>query len=143
MARLAKDGMVPTNGPTFDLTSNTSAAVVRGIGVDEVTALLLDPKGGNATTTTSSSSGGGGDGSGGAILTAVGNGTAYACELSSDALRGMTCVEGESLQVSGVLCERLTALDADTFDLSTWRGSGVRYTFDVANGEIIGNPYGP
>jgi len=137
MGRLAQDGAVPTNADTSDLTSNASSAVVRGIGVDEATALLLDPTG-NATT-------------GGPTLTAVGDGTAYACELSSDSLRAMTCKEGEPLSVPAVACERLTAAGfynysdpaAGTFDLAAWKGSGVRYKFDVDNGVITGDPYGP
>jgi len=135
MARLAQDGFVPTFAPTPDLTSNASLAVVRGIGVDEATALLLDP--GNATS--------------GASLKAVGDSTAYACELSSAALKGMVCAENEALTVRGVACERLagasftdyTNPNGDTFDLSTWKGTGARYTFDVVNGVIFGNPYGP
>jgi len=31
----------------------------------------------------------------------------------------------------------------DTFDLGTWAGSGVKYAFDVLNGTIVGEPYGP
>jgi cyanophycinase len=135
MARLAQDGFVPTGAATADLTSNSSKAVVRGIGVDEATALLLDP--GNATS--------------GASFKAVGDSTAYACELSSSSLRGMTCAENEALTVRGVTCERLagasftdyTNPNGDTFDLTTWKGTGVRYTFDVVNGVIVGNAYGP
>ena len=48
-------------------------------------------------------------------------------------------------------CERLQAAGfedcddpaADTFDLSAWRGSGVRYAYNITDGVIVGQPYGP
>jgi hypothetical protein len=33
--------------------------------------------------------------------------------------------------------------NADTFDVKTWDGSGMTYSFDIDNGRIVGAPYGP
>jgi cyanophycinase-like exopeptidase len=100
--------------------------------VDEVTALLVEP-----------------DGS----ARVVGNGTAYMCELSHDSLVSMTCRPETPLTVLGVKCERLQASGfffkeyndphSDTFDFNDWSGSGVKYSFDIQQGLVVGNPYGP
>mmetsp|Transcript_27597 Transcript_27597/g.38529 ORF Transcript_27597/g.38529 Transcript_27597/m.38529 type:complete len:629 (-) Transcript_27597:221-2107(-) len=103
---------------------------VRGIGVDQETALLI-----------------GNDG----VATVVGDGTAYMCTLKgSDDER--VCSTLEPLTIgNAVTCERLAgrsfddpeAKDLDTFDLNVWKGSGLTYTFKVEDGEIRdGNPYG-
>jgi hypothetical protein len=104
---------------------------VRSVGVDEVTALLLD-----ATTNS---------------ITAVGNGTAYMCTASAQTLENMECLPKTPLTMPGVTCERLTAAgfdtytdpNADTFNLDAWSGSGVKYGFDVVDGKIVGDAYGP
>jgi cyanophycinase-like exopeptidase len=108
----------------------TTTQIIRSIGVDEVTALLLDHSGN---------------------ITAVGNGTTYMCALPVVALQNMTCHPSAPLSISNVQCERLQGAgfveyddpNADTFNTESWTGSGVQYSFDVVNGEIIGEPYGP
>mmetsp|Transcript_25096 Transcript_25096/g.32676 ORF Transcript_25096/g.32676 Transcript_25096/m.32676 type:complete len:166 (+) Transcript_25096:67-564(+) len=119
MARIAADGYA---GPNM---------TVRSVGVDEVTALLLD-----ATTNT---------------ITAVGNGTAYMCIASPTSLSTMTCESKTPLTIEGITCERLSASgfenytdpSADTFNVDSWSGSGVKYGFDIVNGQISGDAYGP
>jgi cyanophycinase-like exopeptidase len=123
MARIWADGFAgdpATDGP------------VRAVGVDEKTALLLEPSG---------------------VLTAAGNGTAYMCALSAASFGASVVAAGQPLTVPGVACERLQAAgfadlsaalsDGDTFDLGAWAGTGVPYTFDITNGSIVGSPYGP
>ncbi len=102
---------------------------MRGIGVDEATFLLLD----------------------GGILHAVGNGTAYMCEIGPSDLASMRCNPGEPLTVPNVYCERLQASgfklygdpSADSFNVYSWLGTGVRYSFSVLEGSISGQSYGP
>ena len=104
------------------------APVARGIGVDERSALLVEPDG---------------------AARLVGDGTAYMCD--SSAVAEATCARGRPLTLSDVRCERLQAAGfedcddpaADTFDLSAWRGSGVRYAYNITDGVIVGQPYGP
>lgn len=100
--------------------------VPRGIGVDEMTALLVD-----------------GNGS----LVAVGEGHAYLCEIAG----AVTCTPHQPLTVHTVRCQRLRGgsfadcddPETDRFDLYSWTGSGVNYTFDVRNGQILSQAYGP
>ena len=113
VARAVADGRAPT---------------ARGIGVDEVSALLVEPDG---------------------AARLVGDGTAYMCD--SSAVAAATCARGQPLTLADVRCERLQAAGfddcddpaADTFDLSAWRGSGVRYAYNITEGVIVGQPYGP
>lgn len=111
------------------LFQDSNATNPRGIGVDEVTALLVDQIGN---------------------LRAVGDGTAYACDAPTiDA--SLTCEPGTPLTLTGVRCHRLQAAafddcddpEADLFDLATWSGTGVTYSFDVINGTLQGAAYGP
>lgn len=109
--------------------ASAPGAAVRGVGVDEVTALLVAPDG---------------------TLRAVGDGTAYMCESRAPA-SATVCERGSPLTLPDVHCERLQSASFDdcddpsddTFDLGTWRGSGVRYTYDIIDGKIDGRPYGP
>ena len=104
------------------------APVARGIGVDERSALLVEPDG---------------------AARLVGDGTAYMCD--SSAVAEATCARGQPLTLSDIRCERLQAAGfedcddpaADTFDMSAWRGSGVRYAYNITDGVIVGQPYGP
>jgi len=94
--------------------------ILRSVGIDEHTALLLDIHTGDVTT--------------------VGAGTAYIC--SSDHTP-QTCKTRTSLTFKGISCHRLSALTNDRYSLSTFSGDGITYPSDVANGAILNRPYGP
>ena len=117
MARLHEDGRVPAAGPQ-PLSSTGS---VGGIGVDQKTALLVDPDGSTSI---------------------VGSGTAYFISLQPNTPR--VCVRGEPLSVGVMPTYRLDAKTGGRFDLSRWKGSGgVSYNITVRNGTITSGGYGP
>uniref|UniRef100_A0A7S3NKB1 Cyanophycinase n=1 Tax=Aureoumbra lagunensis TaxID=44058 RepID=A0A7S3NKB1_9STRA len=103
MARLLQDGLC-------------TAPTVRGIGVDEATALLVDHASG--------------------VATLVGNSTAYACEASSP----QVCMRGEPLTLKNISCQRLGS--GDSFNLYNWNGTGYSYSLDIVRGRMLGEPYG-
>eukprot|EP01038_Epipyxis_sp_PR26KG_P007337 gene7337-10002_t len=110
MSRIYQDGM------------NGQSTYVRGVGIDEHTALLLDVTNGD--------------------ITAVGVSTAYVC--SSDH-KAQICKSGTPLTYQGLSCVRLSGRNGDTYSFSTFKGSStaVNYDSDVVKGTFTNNPYGP
>lgn len=101
-------------------TADSQFPVVRGVGVDEHTALLLD------TTT--------------GAVSAVGVNTAYVCTTDHDA---EVCSSGTPLTFTEISCMRLSGKNADTYSFSSWTGSGVVYTNTIVKGKFTTLPYGP
>lgn len=96
LARIVKDGW---------------ASSVRGIGVDEATAILVEPNG---------------------SATRVGTGAAYF--VSSNGTPA-TCVSGTPLTYTGLATYKVSG--AATFNLATWTGSGgTAYTLNVNAGAV-------
>lgn len=96
LARIVKDGW---------------ASSVRGIGVDEATAILVQPNG---------------------SATRVGTGAAYF--VSSNGTPA-TCVSGSPLTYTGLATYKVSG--AATFNLATWTGSGgTAYTLNVNAGAV-------
>jgi cyanophycinase len=96
MGRIVKDGW---------------AASVRGIGVDEATAILVQPNG---------------------SATRVGTGAAYF--VSSNGMPA-TCISGTPLTYTGLATYKVSG--AATFNLATWTGSGgTAYTLNVNAGAV-------
>ncbi|HEY4741611.1 MAG TPA: cyanophycinase [Candidatus Acidoferrales bacterium] len=96
------------------------AGTVRGIGVDERTAVLLNPDG---------------------EARVVGKGAVY---FLSAAVKPSVCKKGEPLAFDGVAVRRLRA--NAKFDLQKWEGDGDSYSLSVHSGTIIssqagGSPY--
>jgi cyanophycinase len=83
---------------------------VKGIGIDEQTAVLLEPDGHTSV---------------------VGKGAAYF--LCASAARSQLQA-GEPLSMSGVAVQRV--LPGGRFDVRSWRGTATPYTFDVVAGVI-------
>lgn len=95
---------------------------VRGVGVDEHTALLLDNTNGN--------------------ITAVGVGTAYVCTSYEDP---EICKSDTPLTFKGIDCTRLSGIDGDTYSFATFssgRGGGFDYVNDIVAGHFTDLPYG-
>ncbi|HEX7153760.1 MAG TPA: cyanophycinase [Thermoanaerobaculia bacterium] len=87
------------------------ASSVRGIGVDEATAILVEPSG---------------------AATRVGTGAAYF--VSSNGMPA-TCVSGSPLTYTGLATYKVSG--AATFNLATWTGSGgTAYTLNVNAGAV-------
>lgn len=98
-------------------------AAVRGIGVDEKTALLVEPSG---------------------RASIVGRGTAYFLTLLNGTTR--VCEKGAPLSLGALPAYRLDARDASaaSFDLSGWvGGGGVGYNLSVTAGALSEPAYGP
>jgi cyanophycinase len=96
LARIVKDGWAPS---------------VRGIGVDEATAILVQPNG---------------------SATRVGTGAAYF--VSSNGTPA-TCLSGTPLTYTGLATYKVSG--AATFNLSTWTGTGgTAYTLNVNAGAV-------
>jgi cyanophycinase len=116
LARLHQDGRAPAAGPP----PLSSTGAVGGIGVDQGTALLIEPDGSTSI---------------------VGSGTAYFISLQPNTSR--VCAHGEPLSVGVMPAYRLDAKTGGRFDLSRWQGSGgVSYNITVRDGKIAGG-YGP
>jgi len=102
---------------------NTSLSTVRGVGVDERTALLLET--------------GTGD------VTAVGVGTAYVCTAAHDA---KVCKSGTPLTFQDVSCTRLSASSQDKYSFKTFKAGtsnkGLDYSNNIVNGKFTSIPYG-
>ncbi len=87
------------------------ASSARGIGVDEATAILVNPNG---------------------SATRVGSGAAY---FMSSASVPQTCVSGTPLTYTGLAVYKVSG--AATFNLSTWTGSGgTSYTVSANTGAL-------
>ena len=117
LARLQEDGRAPAVGGSPPLAST---GAVGGIGVDQKTALLVEPDGSTAI---------------------VGSGTAYFIALQPGT--GRHCVKGQPLSLGTMAAFRLDAKTGGRFDLSRWSGSGgVAYNISVEAGVVAGK-YGP
>jgi len=90
---------------------------LRGVGIDEQTALLLDVNTGD--------------------VQAVGLSYAFVCTPPGVP---EVCVPGQPLTATGITCMRLNATAADTFSFKTFIGTGVTYTNSIADGEFT-EPY--
>lgn len=101
-------------------TSDSAFPVVRGVGVDEHTALLLDVNTGK--------------------VSAVGVNTAYVCAASHDA---EVCSSNKPLTFTEISCMRLSGKNGDSYSFSSWTGSGVTYTNTIRQGVFTTLPYGP
>jgi cyanophycinase-like exopeptidase len=101
-------------------TTDSEFPVVRGVGVDEHTALLLDTKTG--------------------AVSAVGVNTAYVCTANRDA---EVCSSGTPLTFTDLSCMRLSGKNGDSFSFSSWTGTGVTYTNSIVKGKFTTLPYGP
>jgi cyanophycinase-like exopeptidase len=86
-------------------------ADVRGIGLDERTAVRLDP-----------------DGS----ATAEGAGAAWFLRMTADDVRA--CLPGRPLEIDAI--DAVAIGDGATFDLSSWRGDGARYAVAAKEGSL-------
>lgn len=93
--------------------------VSRAVGTDEHTALLL-----NTTT---------GD------VRIVGVGTAYICDSFDNAT---ICEPNQRLTFLNVSCQRLSALDNNTYSFRSWFGDGVSYVSNITDGRYQNSPYG-
>jgi len=98
-----------------------SDGIVRGVGIDEHTALLMDYSSGD--------------------IEIVGVGTAYVC--SADLNSYKLCKSGQALTFEGVSCTRLNALLSDLYSFKSFSGDGVVYESEVQSGVITTDAYGP
>jgi cyanophycinase-like exopeptidase len=101
-------------------TADSEFPVVRGVGVDEHTALLLDVVTGK--------------------VQAVGVNTAYVCAAQRDA---EVCSSKTPLTFTEIACMRLSGKDGDEYSFASWTGSGVAYTNTIRKGQFTTLPYGP
>jgi len=101
-------------------SSDSAVPIVRGLGVDEHTALLLDTRNGNVET--------------------VGVNTAYLCTATKDA---EVCSSKTPLTFTGLSCVRFSGRAGDKYSFSSFTGSGVTYTNDIRQGVFTTLPYGP
>lgn len=102
--------------------SEEKVAVIRGVGVDEHTALLLNHSTGMVQT--------------------VGIGTAYVCAAS---YKAEVCAPGKPLTYMHIGCTRLTASisgDGDSYSFSDFAGDGYVYENSVVKGIISPAAYG-
>jgi len=90
-----------------------------GLGLDEVTNIAVDLKG---------------------LGVMFGTGTAYVVQNPKPPT---VCMPKTPLTYPGMQLVRLDAKKGDTWNFQTMTGSGVAYGFDVSNGVIVGQPYGP
>lgn len=95
-------------------------SLVRAVGVDEHTALLLDINTGDVSI--------------------VGVGTAYVCTANHVP---EVCKANTPLTFSNLACKRLDAAKQDTYSFSSFTGAGVAYTNNITNGVLSSNQYGP
>ena len=85
---------------------------VRGIGVDEATAVLLEADGG---------------------ATVVGPGAGWFFRMRTPDV--VVCADGVPLETRAI--DVVGVHRGDTFDLSTWSGTGERHTIRAADGAVI------
>jgi len=100
-----------------------AAGGIRGLGIDEHTALLL-----NITT---------------GFVRVIGASTAYLC---SPPVAPAVCAEGQHLTFENIECVRLEGRKNDTYSFASFTGDGVHYVNSIADGRYT-NPwstiYGP
>ncbi len=108
LARIIKDGL------------SKGKSEIRGVGVDEHTALLLDVTSG--------------------AVSAVGVGTAYICTADE---APAVCEKNTPLTFEGLGCVRLSAPAGDTYSFASWSGAGTPYASSVVKGVFQNAPYGP
>lgn len=94
---------------------------IRGIGVNESTALLLDYSTGSVKT--------------------VGTGSAYICNSIDESKSTTRCKVDTPLTFTDITCHRLNI--GDSYSFSTWNGEGVDYKQNIYIGELQSPPYGP
>lgn len=103
---------------------------VRGIGIDEHTALLVHANG--------------------TVLT-VGKGTAYVCHshMQPTLCTPETPLTYEELcpkkgsSCKAIKCERLSGVNEDTYSFLSFEGSGVVYSQSIVEGKLLHSAYGP
>lgn len=100
--------------------ASPAVSEARALGVDEHTALLLDPQTG--------------------VATAVGVGTAYLCSSNHQA---SVCATKTPLSFTDITCQRLDSKTQDTFSFASWKGQGVIYPQNIISGKLTNSPYGP
>jgi cyanophycinase-like exopeptidase len=100
--------------------STSPVTISRAIGIDEHTALLLEPTTG--------------------AVSIVGVGTAYVCTAEESP---KVCRSSTPLTFEDVSCTRLNARNKDTFSFATWKGDGVEYSSNILAGMFTNLPYGP
>lgn len=101
------------------MTDNHSK-LIRGLGIDEHTALLLDVATGDAST--------------------VGIGTAYLCEAAH---QPAVCEKRMPLTFKDLSCQRLDGKKGDTVSFASFASSGAAYVSTVLEGQFTNLPYGP
>lgn len=101
-------------------TSDSSYPIIRGIGVDEHTALLLNTQNGDVKT--------------------VGVNTAYVCTATHDP---EVCSSKTPLSFTDISCMRLSGKDETTYSFASWTGNGVPYVNNIVKGVFTSIPYGP
>jgi cyanophycinase len=87
------------------------AGDVRGIGIDERTAVLLEANG---------------------VATVEGEGAAWFLRTVAADIR--TCAPGRPLEAAG---EALVIREGGTFDLRSWSGDGARYAIMASDGSVV------
>eukprot|EP00456_Euglypha_rotunda_P062917 TRINITY_DN5310_c0_g1_i13.p1 TRINITY_DN5310_c0_g1~~TRINITY_DN5310_c0_g1_i13.p1 ORF type:complete len:162 (-),score=13.64 TRINITY_DN5310_c0_g1_i13:84-569(-) len=92
-----------------------------GVAVDEETDIALSPNG---------------------VGVAWGTGTAYIIKLSSP-LQSFVCENRTPVTIVRVDGVRLDTSKGDTYNFVTGATTGTSYNFNITNGVIQGNPYGP
>jgi cyanophycinase len=110
-ARILKDQLFANGSPI---------SIVRAIGIDEHTALLMEPTTGDAFI--------------------VGVGTAYTCSATH---MPEVCEPKTPLTFSNLECMRLDAMKRDTYSFATISGSGVKYNNSISDGILSPDQYGP
>jgi cyanophycinase-like exopeptidase len=108
MARIWKEKSIPAGG------------FVRGVGVDEKTALILNTTSGEVRATGSSS--------------------AYVCTAAS---RPEVCIPGTPLTFKNIDCVRLDAAQHHVYSFASFTGEGTKYQNNIIDGKINEEPYGP
>ena len=100
--------------------TDTSYPPIRGIGINESTALLLDYNTGTVQT--------------------VGTGSAYICN-SANPNPAITCENNVPLTFHNISCHRLDV--GNNYSFLNWSGDGVTYVQNVVDGTLKYPGYGP
>ncbi len=106
-----------------ELQDGLAVLPLRGVGVDEQTALILDVSNGN--------------------VRAVGKSFAFIC---TPAGLPKVCVPNQPLTSTDISCIRLNATAGDTFSFKSFTGQGVQYINSIVNGAFTvpyPEQYGP
>jgi len=102
-------------------TDSSKNLPIRGIGVNESTALLLDYSTGSIQT--------------------VGTGSAYICNSIDESKSETICKANTPLTFTSITCHRLNI--GDSYSFSTWSGDGIDYKQNIYNGQLFQPSYGP